>query len=51
MNYQLDIHGEMLMQQYLERIPVYERLSHQADEALRKALDAQHVKVTAMETA
>ena len=49
MNYQLDIHGEMLMQQYHERIAVYERLSHLADEALRNALDAQHVKVTAME--
>jgi ppGpp synthetase/RelA/SpoT-type nucleotidyltranferase len=49
MNYQLDMHGEMLMEQYHERIPVYERLSHLADEALRNALDAQHVKVTAME--
>ena len=39
----------MLMEQYRERIHVYERLSHLADEALRKALDAQHVKVTAME--
>lgn len=49
MNYQLDLHGEMLMEQYHERIPVYERLSRLADEALRNALDAQHVKVTAME--
>ena len=49
MNYQLDMHGEMLMQQYHERIKVYERLSHLADEALRNALDAQHVNVTAME--
>jgi ppGpp synthetase/RelA/SpoT-type nucleotidyltranferase len=49
MKYQLDMHGEMLMEQYHERIHVYERLSHLADEALRKALDAQHVKVTAME--
>ena len=49
MNYQLDMHGEMLMQQYHERINVYERLSHLANEALRNALDAQHVKVTAME--
>ena len=37
------------MEQYHERIAVYERLSHLADEALRHALDAQHVKVTAME--
>ena len=49
MDYQLDMHGEMLMEQYHERIHVYERLSHLADEALRHALDAQHVKVTAME--
>ena len=49
MEFQLDTHGEMLMEQYRERIHVYERLSHLADEALRKALDAQHVKVTAME--
>ena len=49
MNYQLDIHGKMLMQQYLERMPVYERLSRLADEALCNALEAQHVKVTAME--
>ena len=37
------------MQQYHERIPVYERLSHLVDEALRHALDVQHVKVTALE--
>ena len=43
------MHGEMLMEQYHERIHIYERLSHLADEALRHALDAQHVKVTAME--
>lgn len=49
MNYQLDQHGEMLMAQYRERTTVYERLSHLADETLRNALDAQHVKVTAME--
>lgn len=49
MTYQLDQHGEMLMAQYRERTAVYERLSHLADEALRNALDAQHVKVTAME--
>lgn len=42
MNYQLDLHGEMLMEQYHERIPIYERLSRLADQALRNALDAQH---------
>ena len=39
----------MLMGQYHEWMPIYERLSHLADEALRNALDAQHLKVTAME--
>ena len=37
------------MEQYHERIHIYERLSHLADEALHNALDVQHVKVTAME--
>lgn len=46
---QLDLHGEMLMEQYHERIHIYERLSHLADEALHNALDVQHVKVTALE--
>ena len=49
MEYQLDQHGEMLMGQYHEWMPIYERLSHLADEALRNALDAQHLKVTALE--
>ena len=37
------------MEQYRELLPVYERLSHLADEALRNALDAQHLMVTAMD--
>ena len=49
MKYQLDLHGETLMEQYRERVHIYERLARMADEALRKALDAQHVKVTALE--
>ena len=49
MEYQLDSHGEMLMEQYRERIPVYERLSQLADKALRSALNAQNVRVTTME--
>ena len=49
MKYQLDSHGEMLMEQYHERIPIYERLSHLVDETIRKALDSQNLKVTAME--
>ena len=49
MEYQLDSHGEMLMEQYRERTAVYERLSQLADETLRQALDAQNVKVTALD--
>ena len=39
----------MLMEQYRERMPVYERLSQLADKALRSALNAQNVRVTTME--
>ena len=49
MNYQLDLHGEMLMEQYRERLPLYQRLAEVADEAVRKALKEQHVTVTVME--
>lgn len=49
MNYQLDQHGNALMEQYHERVSVYERLARLADEALRHALDAQHMQVTTME--
>ena len=49
MNYQLDQHGNVLMEQYHERVSVYERLARLADEALRHALDAQHMQVTTME--
>lgn len=49
MNYQLDQHGNVLMEQYHERVSVYERLARLADEALRHALDAQHMQVTTIE--
>lgn len=49
MKYQLDSHCEMLMQQYHERMSIYERLAHLADESLRNVLHAQNVKVTALE--
>ena len=49
MNYQLDLHGEMLMEQYRERLPLYQRLAEIVDEAVRKALKEQHVTVTVME--
>ena len=49
MNYQLDFHGEALMEQYRERLPLYQRLAVLADEAVRKALKEQHVTVAVME--
>lgn len=48
-NYQLDLHGEMLMEQYHERQTVYLRLAQLAKEALRQALQEQHVAVIALE--
>ena len=49
MNYQLDIHGEMLMKLYHERQAVYQRLAQVADETLRKALKAQRLTVISLE--
>ena len=49
MKYQLDLHSQMLMEQYNERKPLYERLLHLACDALRQALDGQRVRVTAMD--
>lgn len=49
MEYQLDMHVEMLLGQYRERLPVYELMAQLAYEALRRALDAQHVNVTTIE--
>ncbi len=50
MKYQLDLHSQMLMEQYNERKPVYERLLHLACDALRQALAGQRVRVTAMDS-
>ena len=49
MEYQLDMHGEMLMQQYHERLSVYKRIAQLAHDAVSRALEAQHVKVTTLE--
>ena len=49
MEFLLDMHSEMLLEQYRERLPVYERMAQLAEEALRHALDAQHVNVTTIE--
>lgn len=48
-NYQLDLHGEMLMEQYHERQTIYQRLAQVAEETLRQALKEQHVAVIALE--
>ena len=50
MNYQLDLHGEMLMEQYHERLSTYKRIEQLAIGALRQALDTQRVRVTALES-
>ena len=49
MDYQLDLHGQMLMEQYHERQVVYQRLAQVAEETLRRALKKQHVAVIALE--
>ena len=49
MDYQLDLHGQMLMEQYHERLAVYQRLAQVAEETLRQALKKQHVTVIALE--
>ncbi len=49
MNYQLDLHGEMLMEQYHERLAIYQRLAQVAEETLRQALKEQRVTVTVLE--
>ena len=49
MDYQLDLHGQMLMEQYRERLADYRRLAQVAEEALRRALKEQHVSVIALE--
>lgn len=49
MEYQLDIHGQMLMEQYYERLSLYERLAQIAYEALKRALDEQRVTVTTID--
>jgi len=49
MDYQLDLHGEILMEQYHERQAVYQRLAEVAEATLREALKTQHVAVIALE--
>lgn len=49
MDYQLDLHGQMLMEQYHERLAVYQRLAQVSTESLLQALKKQHVTVIALE--
>ena len=49
MDYQLDLHGQELMEQYHERQADYQRLAQVAEETLRQALKKQHMMVTALE--
>jgi ppGpp synthetase/RelA/SpoT-type nucleotidyltranferase len=49
MEYQLDLHGEMLIEQYRERQAIYQRMAQVAGEALRQALSKQHVTVITLE--
>lgn len=49
MDYQLDIHGKMLMAQYHEQLKNYEQLAQEVERKLRSVLDDQHVKVTTLE--
>ena len=49
MDYQLDLHGQMLMEQFHERQAVYQRLEQVAVETLQQALKRQHVTVIALE--
>ena len=49
MNYQLNPHCQMLMEQYHERFAVYQRLAQVAEETLSQALKEQHVTVTVLE--
>lgn len=50
MEYHLDMHGQMLMEQYHERLPIYQRMAQLAEETLRRALNEQHVMVTTIES-
>ena len=48
-DYQLDFHGQMLMEQYHERLADYQQLARIAEKMLRQALKKQNVTVIALE--
>ena len=49
MNYALDPHGEELLQQYRQRMPVFERAEKLAVKALQTTLKQQNIYVTSIE--
>jgi ppGpp synthetase/RelA/SpoT-type nucleotidyltranferase len=49
MDIQLNLHGQMLLEQFRERLPLLERLAELAHEKLRLALQKKGVYVTALE--
>ena len=49
MNYQLDAHGEMLLAEFRERLPQFQRLEQLAVEQVTQALQQQGIYVTAIE--
>ena len=49
MHYHLDAHGEELLQQYRERLPIFRRIEKLAFERMQQALQQQGLYVTSME--
>jgi len=49
MQYHLDAHGEELLQQYRERLPIFRRIEKLAFERMQQALQQQGLYVTSME--
>ena len=49
MKYNLDIHGEELLQQYQKYLPAFQRIEHIANEHLQQALQQQGLYVTSIE--
>lgn len=47
--YELDMHGQFIMDDYLERLPIYEKMRTVAIDQIRQLLKRNHLKVTAIE--
>lgn len=46
----LDLHGEMILEEYREKLPVFEKLQSVVAEKLRACLDENHLIVSGLET-